>query len=122
MSELVLIKSPSVYQSPAVAEVGVAGVPDPTRGEVVKAWVVLREGEQVGEEELRAWAKERLAPYKVPKRIEFRGTLPKSMAGKVLRNVSILLPFRRPQCRGPRGCCGPSVMTVASPRNQLYLD
>ena len=72
---------------PAVAEVGVAGVVDESRGEVVKAWVVLRAGQTVSEAELRAYCKERLAPYKVPSRVEFRSELPKTMVGKVLRRA-----------------------------------
>jgi long-chain acyl-CoA synthetase len=72
---------------PAVAEVGVAGVPDKARGEVAKAWVVLRPGQQAGAEELRAFCRERLAPYKVPATVEFRAELPKSMVGKVLRRA-----------------------------------
>ena len=69
----------------AVAEVGVAGVPDDYQGEAVKAWVVLREGQQVTAEELRNYCREQLAAYKVPKHIEFRDALPKSTIGKVLR-------------------------------------
>ena len=57
---------------PAVAEVGVAGVPDAIKGEVVKAWVVLRAGQAATEAELRAFCREQLAPYKVPARVEFR--------------------------------------------------
>ncbi len=72
---------------PAVAEVGVAGVPDPTRGEVVKAWVVLRAGAQATEADLRAHCRETLAPYKVPASVEFRADLPKTMVGKVLRRA-----------------------------------
>ncbi len=72
---------------PCVAEVGVAGVPDETKGEMVKAWVVLRANQTATEGDLRAFCRERLAPYKVPSRIEFRGDLPKSMVGKVLRRV-----------------------------------
>jgi len=70
---------------PAVAEVSVAGVPDSHQGEAVKAWVVLRPGQQVTVEELRAFCKDKLAGYKVPRQIEFRDTLPKTMVGKVLR-------------------------------------
>ena len=67
-------------------EVGVAGIPDPYRGETVKAWVVLKPGETLTEaEELKACCKERLAPYKVPTQIEFRHELPKTTVGKILR-------------------------------------
>jgi long-chain acyl-CoA synthetase len=72
---------------PAVAEVGAAGVADPVKGEVVRAWVVLRKGAATTEDELRAFCRERLAPYKVPARIEFRAELPKTMVGKVLRRA-----------------------------------
>ena len=72
---------------PAVREVGVAGVPDPLRIEAVKAWVVLRDGQTVAEQELRAFCREHLAPYKVPATIEFRAELPKTMVGKVLRRA-----------------------------------
>jgi long-chain acyl-CoA synthetase len=71
----------------AVAEVGVAGVPDEAKGEAVKAWVVLRADATVSEADLRAFCRERLAPYKVPGRVEFRTELPKTMVGKVLRRV-----------------------------------
>ena len=57
---------------PAIAEVGVAGVPDTARGEAVKAWVVLRAGQSATAEELQRLCKEKLAPYKVPSAIEFR--------------------------------------------------
>ncbi len=72
---------------PAVAEVGVAGVPDELKGEAVKAWVVLRSGQSADEAALRAFCRERLAPYKVPSRIEFRTELPKTLIGKVLRRA-----------------------------------
>ncbi len=74
---------------PAVAEVGVAGLPDEHRGEVITAWVVAREGHRVDPEELRLFCKEKLAPYKVPARIETRSELPKTMVGKVLRRVLV---------------------------------
>jgi long-chain acyl-CoA synthetase len=72
---------------PAVAEVGVAGVPDASKGEVVRAWIVLRKGASATEAELRAYCREQLAPYKVPAKIEFRTELPKTMVGKVLRRA-----------------------------------
>ena len=75
----------AIASHPAVAEVGVAGVPDPVKGEAVKAWVVLRAGQSVSEEDLQRLCKEMLAPYKVPSAIEFRSDLPKTMVGKILR-------------------------------------
>jgi long-chain acyl-CoA synthetase len=70
---------------PSVAEVGVAAIPDATKGEVPKAWVVPRGGATIVPEELRAYCRERLAPYKVPAQIVVVAELPKSGAGKVLR-------------------------------------
>ena len=75
---------------PAVAEVGVAGIPDPLRGEAVKAWVVLRDGQTATSAELRAHCRKTLSGYKVPRRIEFRDTLPKSAVGKVLRRELVV--------------------------------
>src|SRR4029453_8085338 len=72
---------------PAVAEVGVAGVPDQAKGEVAKAWVVLADGQRASAEELRAFCRGRLAPYKGPRTVGFRSELPKSMVGKVLRRA-----------------------------------
>ena len=74
---------------PAVMEVGVAGIPDAVKGEVTKAWVVLRAGQSATEDELRAYCRERLAPYKVPAKVEFRTELPKTMVGKVLRRALV---------------------------------
>jgi long-chain acyl-CoA synthetase len=65
----------------------VAGVTDELRGEVVHAWVVLRKGEAATEADLRAFCREKLAPYKVPAHIQFRTELPKTMVGKVLRRA-----------------------------------
>ena len=75
---------------PAVLEVGVAGVPDEAKGEVAKAWIVLKGGaDAVTATEIRAYCRERLAPYKVPAHVEFRTELPKTMVGKVLRRVLV---------------------------------
>jgi long-chain acyl-CoA synthetase len=74
---------------PAVMEVSIAGVPDATKGEVPRAWVVLKEGHSATEGELRAYCRERLAPYKVPAKVEFRKDLPKTMIGKVLRRMLV---------------------------------
>jgi long-chain acyl-CoA synthetase len=72
---------------PAVAEVGVVGVQDSVKGEAVKACVVLRSGCRATETELRDFCRGHLAPYKIPSRVEFRGDLPKTMVGKVLRRA-----------------------------------
>jgi long-chain acyl-CoA synthetase len=71
----------------AVHEVGVIGLPDKMKGETVKAYIVLRPGAKLSAAELKAWCKERLAPYKVPTQFEFVNDLPKSQIGKVLRRV-----------------------------------
>jgi long-chain acyl-CoA synthetase len=76
-----------ISSHPAVLEVGVAGVPDDYQGEAVKAWVVLRSGQKATIDEIRQFCRQKLAPYKVPKHIEFREGLPKSMVGKVLRRL-----------------------------------
>jgi long-chain acyl-CoA synthetase len=76
-----------ISSHPAVLEVGVAGVPDDYQGEAVKAWVVLRPGKKTTVDELRQFCRKKLAPYKVPKHVEFRDSLPKSMIGKVMRRV-----------------------------------
>ena len=74
-----------IAENPKVLEVGVAGIPDPYRGETVKAWVVLKPGESADSEEIREWCKERLAKFKVPTHVEFRDELPKTTVGKILR-------------------------------------
>jgi long-chain acyl-CoA synthetase len=74
-----------VAMNPKVLEVGVAGIPDPYRGETVKAWVVLKPGETATEEEIKDWCKDKLAKFKVPTHVEFRDELPKTTVGKILR-------------------------------------
>ena len=76
-----------IYQHPKVKEGIAVGLPDPRKGERVKAYVVLKEGETATEEEFIAYFKERLTPYKVPSEVEFRADLPKSMIGKILRRA-----------------------------------
>lgn len=75
----------AISDHPKVLEVGVAGIPDPYRGETVKAWVVLKPGETLTAEEIKEFTKEKLAKYKVPTHIEFRDELPKTTVGKILR-------------------------------------
>jgi long-chain acyl-CoA synthetase len=78
-----------LYMHPGVQEAVVAGIPDPKRGETVKAYVVLKPGQAATTEEITAFCAERLAPFKVPRLVEFRSELPKTQVGKVLRRVLI---------------------------------
>ncbi len=76
-----------ISSHPTVAEVGVVGLPDKMRGEVVKAFVVLRSDCTVTPSELKSYCRDRLAPYKVPAKYEFVSELPKTQIGKVLYRV-----------------------------------
>jgi long-chain acyl-CoA synthetase len=76
-----------LFEHPDVSEAVAVGVPDEYRGETVKAFVVRRPTSTVTETEILAFCLERLAPYKAPKELEFRETLPKSTVGKLLRRV-----------------------------------
>ncbi len=74
-----------LMEHPKVMEVCTIGVPDAYRGETVKTFVVVRPGQTMTADEVTAFCKERLAPYKVPKLIAFIDALPKSTVGKILR-------------------------------------
>jgi long-chain acyl-CoA synthetase len=78
-----------LFEHPDVAEAVAIGVPDDYRGEAVKAFVVKRSGAKTTEEEILAFCRERLAPYKAPRMVEFRDDLPKSAVGKLLRRVLV---------------------------------
>ncbi|MEN6441765.1 MAG: long-chain fatty acid--CoA ligase [Syntrophobacter sp.] len=74
-----------LHEHPKVLEAAAIGIPDPRRGEVVKVFIVPRPGESLSVDEIIALCHERLAAYKIPKQVEFRDSLPKTMVGKVLR-------------------------------------
>ena len=74
-----------LFQHEKIMEACVVGIPDAYRGETVKAFVVLKEGERMTEEEVVGYCREHLAAYKVPKFVEFISELPKSAVGKILR-------------------------------------
>lgn len=76
-----------LYDHPGIQEAAVVGVPDPYRGETIKAFIVVKSGHTVTEEELKKYCRENLANFKVPRLYEFRDELPKTMVGKVLRRV-----------------------------------
>jgi long-chain acyl-CoA synthetase len=74
-----------LLQHPAVAEVGVVGIPDAVYGEEIKAFVVIKAGKRVTEEELIAFCKDCLPTFKSPKKVQFMKSLPKNLLGKILR-------------------------------------
>ena len=76
-----------LYQHPKIQEACIVGVPDPYRGETVKAFVVLKEKEQAAQEEIIEYCQKNMAKYKAPTMVEFRKELPKSHVGKVLRKI-----------------------------------
>lgn len=94
--DMILVEGYNVYPReideilithPKVVEAAVIGVPDSLRGEVAKAFIVLKDGKTATEKEIIAFCKERLARYKVPKKVEFRRKLPKTLVGKVDRKI-----------------------------------
>ncbi len=75
----------AIYLHPAVAETAVCGVEHAHHGEMVKAFVTLKPGESLSAGELRKFLKDRLAPFEVPRRVEFIAEIPKTIVGKPLR-------------------------------------
>jgi len=73
-----------LYAHPAVYEAAVIGVPDEVKGEIPKAFITLKPGQQTSEGEIIEFCKANLAPYKIPRRVEIRSELPKSSTGKIL--------------------------------------
>ncbi|MCR1286470.1 acetate--CoA ligase [Shouchella clausii] len=79
-----------LVEHPAVAEAGVIGKPDPVRGEIIKAFIALRQGYEVTDElkeEIRQFVKTGLAAHAAPREMEFRKSLPKTRSGKIMRRV-----------------------------------
>jgi acetyl-CoA synthetase len=79
-----------LVEHPAVAEAGVIGIPDPVRGEIIKAFIALRTGYEASEdlkEDIRQFVKKGLAAHAAPRQIEFRDKLPKTRSGKIMRRV-----------------------------------
>ena len=115
-----------LYTHPAVMEAAVIGVPDPYKGEVPKAVVACKPGQQVTGEELIEYCRRHLAPYKVPRYVEFRPELPKTMVGKILRRAlresvaaSAVPGSASPGAAGGTETVGPAPGTAAAgPRGQ----
>ena len=78
-----------LFEHPKVKEAVVAGIPDPYRGETVKAYIVLKPGIETTEEEIIAYCRTKLAAFKIPRQVEFRDALPRTIVGKVLRRQLI---------------------------------
>ena len=76
-----------IYTHPDIHEAAVVGIPHPSRGEAAKVFAVLKDGKKMTQEELIDFCSEKLAKYKLPIRVEFRESLPKSAVGKILKRV-----------------------------------
>jgi long-chain acyl-CoA synthetase len=76
-----------LYQHPAVREAAVVGIPDAYRGETIKAVISLKPGQNVTPDEIRAFARERMAAYKYPRVVEIMDDLPKTTSGKIMRRL-----------------------------------
>lgn len=76
-----------LHAHPKIKEAVSVGIPHEARGEIVKAYVIVEDGETLSRSDVIGYCREKLANYKVPKRVEFRKELPKTMVGKVLRRA-----------------------------------
>jgi long-chain acyl-CoA synthetase len=74
-----------LFEHPKILEACAKGIPDPYRGETIRAYVVRMPGEDLTEEAVTDWCRQKLAAYKVPKSVVFVDALPKSAVGKILR-------------------------------------
>jgi long-chain acyl-CoA synthetase len=87
-----------LYRHPAVRECAVVGMPDPVRGEIARAFVVLQAGTALADAELDAHCRAHLATYKVPRGYQVVAELPKNPAGKILKRA-----LRSPEAGRPGG-------------------
>jgi carnitine-CoA ligase len=77
----------ALKQHPVVFDAAVVGVPDPVRDQAIKAYVMLKDGATLTAEELIAWCRSRLSPFKVPEVVEFRATFPRTSVGKIQKHL-----------------------------------
>lgn len=90
----------AIARHPAVADVGVAGIPDPDKGQITKAYIVLKSGYEGGEkfeEELKEFLKSQIAVYKLPRAFQYSDTLPRTPTGKILRRILRQWEKEKPQ-------------------------
>jgi long-chain acyl-CoA synthetase len=78
-----------LYAHPKVKDAVAAGIPWGDKGERVKVWIVLKEGQEATADEILDFCADRLAPYKRPKAVEFREDIPKTLVGKMLRRLLV---------------------------------
>jgi len=90
-----------IYRCPAVQEAAVIGVPDSHMGEIVKAFVILKEGEELTAAQLRDFLKDKLAPFQMPRKVEFRASLPLTPIGKVSKKDLIGEEAKSAADKGP---------------------
>ena len=93
----------AVYLHPAVEEAAVCGVDDAHRGEVVKCFVKLRDGEEMTGGQLRAFLKDKLAQFEIPRKVEFRDSLPKTLVGKIDKKALVASSATSAQPNSDRG-------------------
>lgn len=93
----------ALLRHPKVKDAAVIGLPQDLRGELIKAYVVMKEGEQASAAELLDHCRKHLAKFKIPRRVEFRTELPKTLVGKVLRRVLLEEELKKPAGRGSVG-------------------
>jgi long-chain acyl-CoA synthetase len=97
-----------LYLHPAVREAAVVGIPDPYRGETIKAVISLKPGQHVTPDEIKTFARAQMAAYKYPRFVEIVEDLPKTTSGKILRRLLTatpeavpMLPAMPPRLRRP---------------------
>ena len=91
----------AIYQNPAVAECIVLGLPDPYRGQTVKAYIVVAAGHKLSEAALTSFLADKLSPIEMPKQIEFRASLPKTTIGKLSKQALLAEETARVAVKSP---------------------
>ena len=77
----------TLKQHPAVFDAAVVAIPDPVRDQSIKAYVIVKEGAAATADQLIAWCRERLSPFKVPEVVDFRDAFPRTSVGKIQKHL-----------------------------------